>query len=140
MGGAVWGVCDTQSGCMGRNGGYVLCGSTPDTADCTNQPGTACCLSTPDAGGGIPSSYCAASCPAGTPPACNETNDTCPNGGVGWTCTPIPGVPVMALGMCVPTPDAGGGEGGTTEGGTGDDGGGAPETGAGDGATDAPAE
>jgi hypothetical protein len=123
MGGAVWGVCAQQLDCTTRmNGGYVLCGNTPDTLDCTGQPGTACCLSYPDGGSSLPSSYCAASCPAGTPPACNGTSDTCPNAGMGWTCTPIPGVPIAALGACVPTPDGGG------------------EAGATDGATDAPAD
>jgi hypothetical protein len=136
MAGAIWGICATQSTCAAQSGGYILCGSNPDSADCVNTPGTACCVSFPETGT-IPSTYCAASCPSGVPLACNENQATCPNGGAGWMCSPLPGIPVAALGQCTPAPD-GGGEGGTDSGGMADTG--TAETGAGDSATDAPAE
>jgi hypothetical protein len=95
-----------------------MCGNTPDLLDCTGDSGTTCCLALSDAGG-LPGSYCATTCPAGTSYACNSDQSTCPgDGGTGWMCSPIPGstVPVLALGEC--TPFDGGTSDGGTEGGT----------------------
>jgi hypothetical protein len=112
-------------------GGFVMCGQTPDTnpGDCPADAGTTCCLALSDAGG-VPGSYCATSCPAGTPYACNGTADTCPNSGTGWQCSAINAtVPVGALGECTPY------DGGTVDGGAD----GAADGGT-DGGTDAPAD
>lgn len=107
----VLGACLTPTACAAMAGGFVMCGNTPDTVDCPDGS-TTCCLSPSDAGG-LPSSYCAASCPSGTSYACNTDELSCPNGGAGWACSPLPGtsVPVEALGQCTPVeggaPEAG---------------------------------
>jgi hypothetical protein len=124
----LFGECQTPSGCSALKGAFVQCGNTPDTIDCPADGGTTCCLEMSDAGG-LPSSYCATSCPAGSPYACSNSDPTtCPAGGT-WACSPLPGqsaASTMALGMCTPS-DAGPGEGGTTDGGM-------------DGGTDAPVD
>jgi hypothetical protein len=103
------GTCQTPSACSAAMGTYIPCGSTPDTVDCP-AGSTVCCLSFSDSG--QPSAYCAASCPAGTPYACNSDPTTCPPG-TNWECAQIPGsaVPMAALGECVVS-DAGA-DGGT---------------------------
>jgi hypothetical protein len=108
----VLGACLTPTACASMGGGFVMCGNTPDTVDCTGDAGTTCCLAVSDAGG-LPGSYCATSCPMGTPYACNTDQTTCPNMGTGYLCSQIPGspVPVAALGECTVL------EGGTGEGG-----------------------
>jgi hypothetical protein len=104
----------TQATCNTMGGGFVACGNTPDYGDCPDGS-TTCCLALSDAGG-LPGSYCASSCPSGTPYACNSDPTTCPAGG-NWNCSSIPGttIPMMALGECTALP-----EGGMPEGGTGD--------------------
>jgi hypothetical protein len=127
----LFGECQTPSACSALKGAFVMCGNTPDTVDCPADGGTTCCLEYSDAGG-LPSSYCATSCPAGSPYACsNGDPTTCPAGG-NWACEPLPGqsqASTMALGVCTPS-DAGPGEGGTTDGGDGGM----------DGGTDAPVD
>jgi hypothetical protein len=129
----VWGTCATPAACAQMGGGFVQCGNTPDTTDCTPEAGTTCCLALSDAGG-LPGSYCAMSCPSGTPYACNTDQSTCPNNGAGWMCSPINStVPFQALGECTPY-DGGavdGGSDGATDGGS---------DAAADGGTDAPVD
>ena len=98
------GTCQTPTACSAANGSFIACGNTPDLVDCPDGS-TTCCLSFSDSGS--PSAYCAASCPAGTPYACNGDYTTCPPEG-SWNCAQIPGstVPVAALGECVAS-DAG---------------------------------
>jgi hypothetical protein len=109
----IYGECQTQAACSGLGGAFVMCGNTPDMLDCPDGS-TTCCLEYSDAGG-LPSSYCATSCPAGNPYACSNSDPaTCPAGG-NWTCDPLPGqssASTMALGVCHPS-DAGPGDGGT---------------------------
>jgi hypothetical protein len=99
------GTCQTPTACSAANGSFIACGNTPDLVDCPDGS-TTCCLSFSDSGS--PSAYCAASCPTGTPYACNGDQTTCPPEG-NWNCEQIPGstVPVAALGECVAS-DAGG--------------------------------
>jgi hypothetical protein len=64
-----------------------------------------CCLSFPDSGAGLPSSYCATSCPSGGSYACSNSDPgTCPPIEAGsWQCMPLPGTTsasTMALGQC----------------------------------------
>jgi hypothetical protein len=103
----VWGLCADPASCQSQSGSFVACGSP---GDCAGQPGTTCCLIGAGANG-IPSSACMSSCPDGGPPACNGDNSTCPDGGAGWSCSAVPGVPVAALGACVPAPVVDGGAG-----------------------------
>jgi hypothetical protein len=117
----IWGYCMSQADCNTMGGGFVACGNTPDTLDCP-AGSTTCCVSVSDSGG-LPGSYCAASCPSGTPYACNGGGSTCPSPG-NWNCSPIPGsiVPTAALGECTAVPEGGteagpddAGDGGTVQ-------------------------
>jgi hypothetical protein len=51
-----------------------------------------------------------ASC-AGSQPACNVDETTCPNGGTGYDCSPISdSIPVDAIGACTPNAASGVGD------------------------------
>jgi hypothetical protein len=112
MAATVWGICATQSACLARGGGFLACGSPGDCGGADSAT-PACCLM---GAGAIPSTVCTTSCPAGSSPACNVDETTCPNGGAGFQCTPVsPSIPVDALGTCTPSVPGAGGDSGSTE-------------------------
>ena len=113
MGATVWGICVTQRACLARGGGFIECGG-PDDCGGADSATPACCLIGAGAGA-LPSTICTTSCPAGSSPACNVDETTCPNGGAGFHCAPVSAsIPVDAIGTCTPgVPEAGGDSGRT---------------------------
>jgi hypothetical protein len=107
MGATVWGICVTQKACLARGGGFIECGS-PDDCGGADSSTPACCVMGAGAGA-FPTTACATSCPAGSSPACNVDQASCPNGGAGFHCTQVSAsIPVDAIGTCTPSvPGAG---------------------------------
>jgi hypothetical protein len=107
MGATVWGICVTQKACLARGGGFIECGS-PDDCGGADSATPACCLMGAGAGA-FPSTVCTTSCPAGSSPACNVDQASCPNGGAGFHCTQVSAsIPLDAIGTCTPSvPGAG---------------------------------